>query len=347
MELRTENERLGTSLASAMFKLARLEEEAAVLRQHEAAFLRAIVSTAQVIAQKSDACCSYIESTSKLEGDLHRARETENKNAVAQAALFTETTRLNMELTAAKASCTTSDQTTTAATAEIKAVKSSLSVAEARIQAMQQRLDEAVFESQRDAERIVAGEVAASLLQKAHAALQKKHEALLSAIVSETTLKRKREQQQRQLPPPVQTAALLESHSSHLNTSDAATDGRALTLLRPGPQQPQRKGSHGSEAASRGSGSSVASAKAAPPAPGARTLSVAESDAWGSAGGWKGGVGTPLGTSKSSSSARPGVSVTSNPAAAPPRDCAIELSPLDDDSPVQTLKKPRSRYTPH
>ena len=324
------NASLTAQLSSALRKIDALEFAAESSRQQEAAFMRAVATTSQVVSQKADSDVAYLETTAKLEEQLRRSQASVHEVESARAAATSTAERLAKELVASQAANAAQSEKMVVSTEKMKTLQSECDSAGGRLLSLQHRLDDSTFGVQQLSERIASADAAAAAAQKGLDVLQKKHSALLVAIASETSLKRKREQ-------------------------GSVGDHAALHSAAVGEAEPQRRtlpmtGNSGG----RGGGSGKL--QAVPVAP--SSLPAAQSARAGLVG-RSGGGDAMLPTARSSGGAggliggpaRKHVDPPASHSAVRPalQDSIIDLSPLDDhdDSPVSTLKRPRSRYVAH
>lgn len=225
-------------------------------------------------------------------------------------------------------------------TTKLQALQSDSFLAEGRLLSLQHRLDESVFSSQQQAERASTAEASATSAQKMLDVLQKKHAALLSAIASEASLKRKRDQQ----PLP--------------GTDGSEAGHRTLSLAAGAAQQQLPRHGGGASAASGGGGAVRPAAAAKTGAPSAAATAQGDGSwarpAASAATAWKGDPAAATrgpsrggyGSSGDDSGRGRASSLPHASGSRAPEETIVDLSPLDD-SPIKSLKKPRSRYAAH
>ena len=320
-----------------------LEKETESLRRHAAAFMQAITSTSQVsslsnvslfsnftsgipntprqiVALKAESDCAYLETTSKLEEQLRSTHVYEKEQELKISAAVAKSDRLISELTVSNSACLSANTSLLTLTGSLQAIQNVCGLAEGKNISLQLKHDELVFGLQHQLERASNAEAAASTGQKALDALQKKHTALLSAIASETSLKRRREQPGTS--EPLSSTAHRESRVGAAATVYASGASNSAEIVQ---EHPRRALSMNvGSGASRG----IPSAKdrAVPLTIGLREGSSSVS------------IGKVPTVGRGQANAH-GLGVRFAP-----HDGSIDLSPLDDDSPISTLKKPRTRH---
>ena len=334
-----------------------------------------------MITQKADADSSYHAATAKLEEQLLVALNVVKVNDKNIDALNATAARLKEELAMSCSTNSTHVQTITALREKVLLVQSESCLLEGRLLTMQHRFDESVFNAQRYEEKVATTEAASAATQKTFDALQKKHVGLLNAIASETSLKRKREQKANEsIHEAVGTTSAASGrgglHSdgssdgrSYPSEGSGSFDARHRTLSlassgsKSADEQRLNKYSNlasrpTAETVGRGQGPGTIGkamktvVKPTFSATGASGPSSFASSA--DSGKMNGGpvvassasvLGYTGSTSRGGTSGKGGSGIYDERSAGirtynGSPDC-IELSPLDDDMPIQTLKKPR------